>query len=359
MTGVSLRLVLLAVIPLSGCGSLFPPDLPDNTPITEARWLDQNWSAEERFWFHHASQGTSTLPVPYDWLIALERPNLSLFGNPGLLVDPDYMRQFGFIPSPRQVNRNTPSTYAKEGFYGNPDGLPVGFTRTPGYVNPATGEELPDQVGFTCAACHTGHMEFNGISIRVDGAPAMTDLGKFRKVLGWALAYTRYVPFRFGRFANRVLSENHTDAQEAELKEQLKTLLQQGSGLLKITRPTTEQDMDEGFTRLDALNRIGNQLFFTDLLEAKEQGFTALDNLVPISAPVNYPHIWDTSWFSWVQYDASIMQPMVRNAGEALGVSARINLVDPQRTLFKSSVPVRTVYNSDERWDLIEFLKSL
>ena len=349
MTRVSLLLALLVIVPISGCGSLFPPDLPDNPPVKEVRWLDQNWSAEERFWFHHASQGTSTLPVPYNWLLALERPNLSLFGDPGLLVDPEYMRQFGFIPSPRQDNASTPSTYAgQEDFYGNPDGLPVGFARTAGYVNPVTGEELPDQVGFTCAACHTGQLEFNGISIRVDGAPAMTDLGKFRKVLGLALAYTRYVPFRFGRFADRVLGEDHTEEQEAELKDQLKTLLEQGSGLLKITRATTEHDMEEGFTRLDALNRIGNQLFFTDLLDAKEPGFNALDNLVPISAPVNYPHIWDTSWFSWVQYDASIMQPMVRNAGEALGVSARINLVDPQRTLFKSSVPVRAVYQMEQ-----------
>lgn len=33
---------------------------PENQPIREARWLEQNWSPHERFWFHHATQGTSS-----------------------------------------------------------------------------------------------------------------------------------------------------------------------------------------------------------------------------------------------------------------------------------------------------------
>jgi hypothetical protein len=53
---------------------------------------------------------------------------------------------------------------------------------------------------------------------------------------------------------------------------------------------------------------------------------------------VHYPHIWDSSWFDWVQYNASIEQPMVRNAGEALGVSARINLITPKQEMFGSDV---------------------
>ena len=41
---------------------------------------------------------------------------------------------------------------------------------------------------------------------------------------------------------------------------------------------------------------------------------------------MSFPPIWSVPWFWWAQYDASIEQPLIRNAGEALGVSALINL---------------------------------
>lgn len=82
--------------------------------------------------------------------------------------------------------------------------MPVGYARTEGFADPVTGEDLPDQIGFTCAACHTGHLEYRGVSLRIDGAPAMTNLSKLRRVVGLALYYTRRVPFRFGRSAVQV-----------------------------------------------------------------------------------------------------------------------------------------------------------
>ena len=90
--------------------------------------------------------------------------------------------------------------------------------------------------------------------------------------------------------------------------------------------------MTEGFTRLDALNRIGNQVFAID---TERYG-----NYVNINAPVNYPHIWTSSWFAWVQYDGSIMQPLTRNAGEAMGVSAEVNFRRPAEDgHFVSTIP--------------------
>ena len=47
-----------------------------------AYWLDQNWSTGDRHWFHHASQGTATFPVPYSWFVALEQAGLHLFSRP-------------------------------------------------------------------------------------------------------------------------------------------------------------------------------------------------------------------------------------------------------------------------------------
>ncbi len=343
------------------------PSLPENTPVTEARWLDQNWSHKARYWFHHATQGTATLPVPYDWFLALEQPRLWAFGDPPMLADSDYLRRFGFIPSPRSLDLEAAALesygYAAENgvagpgrafaydeakFLGNPDGLPVGFARLANARDPRSGAPLPDQIGFTCAACHTGHLEYDGVSLRIDGAPAVTDLGKFRDALGLALVYTKYVPFRFGRFAERVLGPGHTEAQRAELEQRLDDLIALGKTIKEVTDPVFKDNVEEGFARLDALNRIGNQVFFSELFVPGGDNALAEDNLEPITAPVNYPHIWDTSWFHWVQYDASIMQPMVRNAGEALGVSARVNLVKPGSDLYRSTVELREIFDLEQ-----------
>ena len=70
---------------------------------TAAYWLEQNWSLEDRYWFHHASQGTATFPVPYDWFMALEQPTLHLFSGAGMLKDSAYLERFGFIPSPQSI----------------------------------------------------------------------------------------------------------------------------------------------------------------------------------------------------------------------------------------------------------------
>lgn len=355
--------MLLAGSILAGC-SFFPPDLPEQNPTSKTVWLDQNWSDDARFWFHHASQGTSTMPVPYAWFIALEQPGIRLFGEPKMLADPAYMARFGFISSPRTAPQGGTSgaagygygsnagafnvAYDPKSFPGNPDGLPVGFARTPGYLDPTTGNKVPDQIGLTCAACHTGQMNYRGTNIRIDGAPATTDLGKFRTSLGLALAYTVYVPGRFDRFADRVLGPNHSDAERDQLKKTLKAFLKAGEATLQQMADGMKGSVEEGFMRLDALNRIGTQVFFTDLVGAKKAGFDPSANIAPNNAPVNYPATWSTSWFDWVQYDASIRQPMVRNAGEAMGVSAKVNLTDPSRPLYASSIPIKELFQMEE-----------
>ena len=355
---------LIAIL-LAAAAAACAPELPRNTPVEKALWLDQNWSPEARFWFHHATQGTSTLPVPYKWFVALEQPRIWFFGDPPMMKDSDYLRRFGFIPSPRSLDVDGPSlgrygyspkrkgdtgartfAYKERKFAGNPDGLPVGFARLKkGARDPVTGKEMPAQIGFTCAACHTGQLEFKGVSLRIDGAPAVTDLDKLRRALELSLVYTKYVPFRFGRFADRVLGPDHTPEQEADLKRKFDGLLEKGKKLKEITDPVFAQNVEEGFARLDALNRIGNQVFFENLLKPTGDNRDAIANLAPMTAPVNFPHLWDTSWFLWVQYDGSIMQPMVRNAGEALGVKAKVNLIKPGPRLYRSAAELGEIFD--------------
>ena len=140
--------------------NFLPPSLPKQPPVKAAHWLDQNWSIEDRHWFHHASQGTATFPVPYSWFVALEQSGLHLFTRPGLLADPNYLERFGFIPSPKSATVDA-ETLKRFGFVNTPgvktepapasvaglkptpvdnfDGLPVGFSRMSNVRNPGTG----------------------------------------------------------------------------------------------------------------------------------------------------------------------------------------------------------------------------
>lgn len=357
-------------------GQLLPPPLPNMPPVKQAHWLDQNWNTEVRHWFHHVSQGTRTFPVPYAWFVALEQPRIHVFSRPGLLSDNDYLERFGFIPSPKDLNTDKATLlgygYADSGGapastqsaaekwrVENSHGLPVGFARLTGASDPATGVPLPDMIGLTCAACHTGSIRYKGTSIRYDGGPAMLNLLNLEQATGLSIAYTlslcgKFGPLfcgRFNRFAERVLGPDATDAERAELMNGLRRagqfILAQKEALDHL-KNKGQSDTEEGYGRLDALNRIGNQVFYTDLalsgVEPPEKNLHVRD------APVSFPPIWTVPWFRWAQYDGSIEQPLIRNAGEALGVAALINLSpdNPANGLFRSSVNVENLVSIEE-----------
>jgi len=381
--------VTLIIVVLIGLGLLtnfiqkiLPPSLPPYEQPKQAMWLEQNWQNDSRHWFHHASQGTATLPISYDWFMALEQPELFTFSASPLFSEPTYLARFGFIPSPKAIinpNRNIKTSaedFATQGYSddrqgsygvnyrddsnyrGNPGGLPVGFALTgpekitPGgdktETNPVTNQNFEEVLGFTCAACHTGQMTYKGTNIRIDGGPATVNLDAFKKALAISLLYTSFpdwISGRFNRFAKRVLGENDSKEARIKLRGKLKALLEGLKAQQDTMVKHQKHNVEEGFFRLDALNRIGNQVFYTDMYQ--QNSFNAEKNIASTNAPVNYPHIWSTSWFDWVQYDASIMQPMIRNAGESLGVSAQINLVHPNG-LYESSVLVEEIYQMEE-----------
>lgn len=345
---------------------ILPPPLPDRASAKSAAWLDQNWTTEDRHWFHHASQGTATFQIPYDWFVALEQPGLHLFTKPGLLSDSAYLERFGFLPSPKSVHTDATSLRrfgypassnappAPEQVGGlrptqveNFDGLPVGFARLTAATDPGSGLPVPDQIGLTCAACHTGSIRYKDVSVRFDGGPAMLDLRKLEIATGLSVGYTLKVPGRFGRFATRVLGPDIAPADYNKLKADLTALLArllgQANALDKAVADLHQKNTEEGFGRLDALNRIGNQVFATDLAVSGLSGFEK--NLHAQDAPVSFPPIWTVPWFLFAQYDASIEQPLIRNAGEALGVFALLNLSPDYapENLFRSSMALENL----------------
>ncbi|GAC1448864.1 MAG: di-heme-cytochrome C peroxidase [Isosphaeraceae bacterium] len=292
--------------------------------------LDQNWSPgwkpNETQWFHHASQGTRILR--YDWFLALEQPELSPFRAPERFATQDYLARFGFLPSVVHPTMN-------------PHGLPVGFAREDNFHDPLAPEKGPyPVVGLTCAACHTGEIHYKDSygaikAIRIEGGPAMINLALFQKSIGLALYYTNAFEARFNRFADRVLAGRRDETTERDrLRGELRAFLKVSLENQAVAEQKGLNKVELGFARTDALGLIGNRVF----------GPLDRENLTVADAPVNFPHLWDTSWFDWVQYNASIRMPMVRNIGEALGVGALVKLNVPENQRYPSTVHVENLH---------------
>src|SRR5262245_39507309 len=158
---------------------------------------------------------------------------------------PDHMRRYRFLVDP------VPSA-------ANPDQLPIGFTR---HFDPRIGEDVLD---VTCAACHSGeiHMTQGGKTraIRVDGGPAMhafTDMsrGHFAPMLLASLISTTTNPWKFSRFAKKVLGPSYEDGKwrlHQALRASIRTMLTTGQNY-----PWRDlYPVREGYGRTDALGRI-------------------------------------------------------------------------------------------------------
>jgi hypothetical protein len=331
---VILIVVIAAAVFIPKLWNEFHVELPEYKPTTKTVWLDQNWPSAQRQWYYHANQGTLTFNIPYEWFVALEQPPASpllIFAEAGPLNDPVYLDRHGFIPDLAGTDgNNLPVGFARGGPMARATGEPFSNPRT---QKPMTG------LGLTCAACHTGRFTYRNTAVIVDGGPAITNLLKMQQNIGLSLLFTR-LPFRFDRFAARVLGPEPSSDEKAVLKAQLLEVLGQYKLTEGLEKGVAAQSIEEGYARLDALNRIGNRVFSVDLKNSQ--------NYVGSSAPVHFPRIWNAPWFDWVQYNASIEQPMVRNAGEALGVSAMLNLTDPAKRLFSSGVQVKTLVEMEK-----------
>ncbi len=257
--------------------------------------LEQNWTPAQRAAFHHTAQGTRLVPLA--WFQALEQPCISLSPCP-LLADPGYLGRFGFVPSDE-----------------NPDKLPIGFARQDDFHDPVS-KKTYAVVGFTCAACHTGELFFGDYAVRIEGGPAIVDLGSFQKALGLALAFNELIPGRYGRFEERVLGPGADEARKAALRQEVGAFLAQAKKEKAYVDEHGIYDNLAGFARTDALTRIGNQVFAVDL--------DKFENFQVSNAAVRFPQIWDAPWLDWVQYNSSIADPLVRNIGESLGVRAML-----------------------------------
>ncbi len=266
-----------------------PADGPVDTSMVsfEQGW---DWEHQEDFWF--TSQGAHVLP--YTWFTWLEQP-----GKEELFRNTEHMEMLGYLPA--------------EASKVNPSGLPIGFAIT----RANTMKEA--YVGFTCAACHTNVIEHKGEKFLIDGAPALSNLVLFFDRLVDALDETYKDDAKFSRFSKKVLGNEHSEANARNLRKELLAAAK-GAALRQEVNALPDH-YPKDFTswgRLDAFTNIMNAgtAFALGMLENKNY---------PI-APVSYPFLWGTHQSDVVQWNGSApnvpraVGPMVRNAGEVVGV---------------------------------------
>jgi hypothetical protein len=302
------------------------PTLPVPVRPSETVWLDQGWTSDQREQYYRTPQGS--LIMPYSWFLALERPEA---GNHEPFSAEESLVRYNLVPGPDTKH--------------NPDRLPVGLTmqsipdeyyRQLGCGAPPCpdGSSLHSEwLSYTCAACHVARINYRGRSIGIDGGRGRWNFTVFNRTLANLLLVTATVPTIFDRFASKVFRiEKRKDGpdERARLRKELREFLRNPKivdgvvGSIKHTYPT-----EEGYGRVDAFGRGANGEF----------GPLDKRNVQRANAPVLIPPLWYVHDYGWVQSISAIHQPLGRNIAESWGVSAAVDLLNPNPAkLFASTI---------------------
>lgn len=321
------------------------------TPV----YLDQGWDESDSLWFYNTTQGSGLLS--YDLFAVLEQEGSTEYSPATLLRSVESIDKFRYLPQ-------------KATFF-NPDGLPVGFTKDE--------YQGHDYIGFTCAACHTSQVNYQGTAIRIDGGPAMSDMVGFLTALEKSLLATQQDDAKLQRFIENVIGLGNDYDNADEVLEGLAKAI----GNIQLYNTVNYSNLDYGYARLDAFGRIYNRVLqhvlnraqvenllaltvgptgdrilnetqianvmenidktlvddkqfalILQRLQSSESGYPGLGlrDILRVrnqifntpNAPVSYPFLWDIVQSTYVQWnglaDNSGPGPIGRNAGEVIGV---------------------------------------
>jgi mono/diheme cytochrome c family protein len=278
---------------------------------------DQGWDTAARNAWYNGDQGSRLMPLK--WFEALEQP-MAPGAAPGAVaghfLDPAYLDAFRILPP------------------ASPGALPVGFaidSRDDSRLNhtslhwlgkPAAQDKV-DWVGLNCAACHTAQMTYgDGPPITVQGGPSLFHFQRFIAAVDTALRQTRDDAGRWDRFAKSVLGANDTAQNRAQLLAALNKLIAWEDAAEQLNQTP---GYDYGFGRVDAVGHIYNRTLLF--------GGAAQPIPNPADAPVSYPHLWNITRETRVQWDGIATNSpfnvgqtptdygaLGRNVGEVLGV---------------------------------------
>ncbi len=322
MPGITFVGMFLAVVSHSGARAASCESGTFEGAYANEQLVPQNWNCEERqeFWF--TDQGS--LIMPYTWFLHLEQAD-----NTGKFKDSDNMNSYGYLPQKPTAKYN-------------PDGLPIGFTQGRAKGGQKYRDLSRQWLGMTCAACHTGQVEFNGNSYLIEGAPTMGDFERLFQDLVVAMKATLADEAKFQRFAKAVIKTRR--ARRSEGTRRVSRLRKQLAELVSVREEWNNRNQGSaesgpyGHGRLDALGAIFNETSATAL--------RIYENAQPADAPVSYPFVWDTPRHDKVQWNGSItnekLGSLSRNVGEVLGVFGALELNKKRhvRTGHRSSVNV-------------------
>jgi hypothetical protein len=252
--------------------------------------LNQAWTKADRQAYYQTPQGSAA--ISYDIFLNLEAAN-----GTGLFRSDANLAAYGLISQASDP-------------ISNPDALPIGVAKTSVKDGPFKG----DWVGLTCAACHTGELEYQGKHIRIDGGvPHLFDFMALAEGLDDALQATLRDAGKFDRLATRI---------KAQDKNALRRRLEgEASAVNHYRTKSLAVPTRFGLGRIDALGLMHNEVT-ANLTKIPENWYPAL-------APVKPPFLWNSPQSAWVQWSGTFEDPIVRNAGEATGVFARVDTVSP------------------------------
>lgn len=250
--------------------------------------------------YHHTDQGTRLIPAA--WLQALKTADGST-----RVMDSANTAKFGFLPDEIRSKLN-------------PYGWPIGFTIS----DPNQGIPI---AGITCAACHTGQLDYRGRNVRIEGGQAMVDLPAFDMDVLKALGAVANDPQRKSQFFKDAIAAGYPASR---MEPDFDHFALDSAGMLSGQAALTTALPGPG--RVDAVQGIVDALLRHDIDQPS--------NLRKYDAPVSYPYLWDMWRLSWLQYNGFLPpQGLSRNIGEVLGVSGHTNFIDAHGNL--NPVPER------------------
>lgn len=302
-----LILPFMAALSLTSCGGSSDGSSSTSSTGSNVVYLNQAWSEQDRADYYWGSQGSAL--ISYDIYLALQLPNST--------------ELFNGEQNSNNVGLLTESPSAKY----NPDKLPIGVSKTV----VSSGQFAGSYMGLTCAACHTGQVQYQNQQVRIDGGIAgRFDINVWIRLLLASLEATVSDPARFQSMLSRI--QQTSPVNEADLRNRL----------IKDTAIVKNQ-VDKSFAvpfapgpgRMDALGSIHNSFI------AVNTGQDA--NLREGKAPVKPPFLWNAPQSSWVQWSGIAQNPLRRNFGETLGVFARYNLTAASENdgLFESTSDIK------------------
>jgi hypothetical protein len=272
----SFKLLLISIAAIAAAGPV---------SAQTVQYLDQGWDDDARQAFYTTTQGSHMMR--YDYFKALRRLDVDEpFGG-------DLLRRYGYIVNEKATN-----------------GLPIGFV-----VDGDSG-----YLGMTCAACHTGQIEYQKDSatqlLRIDGAPATANFQLFLTELTEAARATLNDAGRFDKFAHAVLGPRYSASRADTEKGKFKQWIDEFGSFMDTSLPKSSP---WGPGRLDAFGMIFNRVAGKDL--------SISDNIKLADAPVSYPFLWNASKQDKTQWNGGVpnglfIQALGRNSGEVFGVFA-------------------------------------